>query len=537
MDLLGGSSSDSDSSESSDLIINTNNEYASNYDKWRGKEHLQKLKDKHGDQSIDLEDEDEDESSSEEEDEDGGEITAEMEKDFFATLSSLKSKDPAIYDGETTFFKPIQQTANKPQAEKKEKLTIADMERKIILEKGGQFDEIEAEEIVTHTEEMKSIKESFKTALESEEEDEEEDFLMKRKKDKEEVAAEEEDYKKWLAGQKVEVANADLKEKMKGLKEFWNVKNLDEGEKFLKDYILNKRYLDNDDEEYVPSYDDIVHDSDEDLSEDEKNVVKQEEFEHKFNFRFEEPDEEFIKRYPRTIKGSLRKTDDKRKLKRKEVEERKKHEKKVKKEEIKMLKSMKKKEIMQKLEQLKKITGNEEMDLNEDDIEGDFNPEEYDKKMAEIFKNYDDNVEDDEKPTFSDLDDDYEDDYGEDFEDWDNWTSKKQQTNTGVEQAEEEEEALHCEDENFNMDCDFQQELVESTKKKKGRRKSKFAKALEDTSAKPVFDPTDKTFSEYVDEYYKLDCEDLIGDMPCRFQYRTVQPNDFGLRYFNQQLS
>ena len=185
---------------------------------------------------------------------------------------------------------------------------------------------------------------------------------------------------------------------------------------------------------------------------------------------------------------------------------------------------------MQKLEQLKKITGNEEMDLNEDDIEGDFNPEEYDKKMAEVFKNYDDNVVDDEKPDFSDLDDDYEDEHGEDFEDWDNWTSKNQRANTVEKPGEEEDEGQHCEDEDFNMDCDFQQELVESTKKKKGRRKSKFAKALEDTSAKPVFDPTDKTFSEYVDEYYKLDCEDLIGDMPCRFQYRSVQPNDFGLR-------
>merc|ERR1719270_834582 len=106
---------------------------------------------------------------------------------------------------------------------------------------------------------------------------------------------------------------------------------------------------------------------------------------------------------------------------------------------------------------------------------------------------------------------------------------KKQQTNTGVEQAEEEEEALHCEDENFNMDCDFQQELVESTKKKKGRRKSKFAQAVDKDDDRPVFDPNDKTFTEYVDEYYKLDCEDLIGDLPCRFQYRTVQPNDFGL--------
>ena len=104
MDLLGGSSSESDS-DSGQEILNVNNDYASNYDKWRGKEHLQKLKDKHGDQNIHQEEEDEDDSSSEEEDEDGEEITADIEKDFFTTLSSLKSKDPAIYDGKTSFFK------------------------------------------------------------------------------------------------------------------------------------------------------------------------------------------------------------------------------------------------------------------------------------------------------------------------------------------------------------------------------------------------------------------------------------------------
>merc|ERR1719233_1779850 len=195
---------------------------------------------------------------------------------------------------------------------------------------------------------------------------------------------------------------------MKGLRDYWNKDDLDEGEKFLKDYLLNKRYKEN--EDYVPSYDEIVHDSDDDLSEDEKNVEKQEEFEHKFNFRFEEPDEEFIKRYPRTIKDSLRKDADKRVKKRKEVEERKKREKEQKKEDLKMLKSMKKKEIMKKLETLKKITGNADMELDEEDIEGDFDPEKYDKKMQEIFSNYDDNVvvEDEEKPTFSDIDDEYD---------------------------------------------------------------------------------------------------------------------------------
>jgi len=44
-------------------------------------------------------------------------------------------------------------------------------------------------------------------------------------------------------------------------------------------------------------YNHVIHDSDENLSEDEKTIQKQEEFERKYNFRFEEPDQEFIKRY------------------------------------------------------------------------------------------------------------------------------------------------------------------------------------------------------------------------------------------------
>ena len=184
---------------------------------------------------------------------------------------------------------------------------------------------------------------------------------------------------------------------------------------------------------------------------------------------------------------------------------------------------------MAKLEKLKQITGNEDMDLDVDDIEGDFDPEKYDQKMAEIFQNYDDDQNaDEEKPTFSDFEDDFDDNYGDDFEDWDNWNGNNGEGGDNTEYQDDNEP--HCEDEDFNMDCDYQQEIIQSTKKTKGRRKSKFAKSLEDSSAKPVFNPDSKTFTEYVDEYYKLDCEDLIGDLPCRFQYRSVQANDFGLR-------
>jgi hypothetical protein len=62
-----------------------------------------------------------------------------------------------------------------------------------------------------------------------------------------------------------------------------------------------------------------------------------------------------------------------------EVQERKKEEKQQKKEELKLLKSLKKREILDKLDKLKKITGNEEMALNDEDIDGDFDPAAYDR--------------------------------------------------------------------------------------------------------------------------------------------------------------
>lgn len=83
---------------------------------------------------------------------------------------------------------------------------------------------------------------------------------------------------------------------MKPLRDFWTDPKLDASEKFLRDYVLNKKFLDKDSTDADLDYEHVAHDSDENLSEDERNINTQEEFEHKYNFRFEEPDQEFIKR-------------------------------------------------------------------------------------------------------------------------------------------------------------------------------------------------------------------------------------------------
>jgi len=75
------------------------------------------------------------------------------------------------------------------------------------------------------------------------------------------------------------------------------------------------------------------------------------------------------------------------------------------------------------------------------------------------------------------------------------------------------------------MDCELEEEEPTG---RNGKKLSKLAKAL--LKKKPLFNPDEKSFEEYFDEYYKLDCEDVIGgDLECRFKYREVVPNDFGL--------
>nr|CAG4640853.1 EOG090X05XL [Eulimnadia texana] len=513
-----------------------------------------------------MDEDSEDSSTSESEDETGEGWTSDVDRKFYKTLACLKKRDPLIYNRDVAFFdNTIIEKVQRPKEEKKKEkpMYLRDYERHLLVEKQGQLSDEETAAPSTangksYVQEQKELKDNLKKLLEdSEEEDGSGSLLKVREKTKEEKEKDDEEYTEWLKGQKETVSDDTVAKDLKPLKEYWNDPSLNDQEKFLRDYILNKRYLDSEDKDYIPTYEEIVHDSEGDLSEDEKTLEQQEEFEHKYNFRFEEPDPEFIKRYPRVIGDTLRKKDDSRKEKRDKLKERKQVEKEQKKEELKQLKKMKLQEIQEKIEKLKAITGNATLAFQEDELDEDFDPEKHDRQMREMFsENYYEEDEGDQKPEFpfdDEIDDENWDTYGgtkklDDIEEEtaeyddneeaagtskDDSSSKKKKKKK--KKSEEEQFQADCEDPEFNddftsenMDCEYNEDDALAAPKRKGKKLSQFAKVVQ--KKKPVFDPSAfSSYEEYLEEYYKLDYEDIIGDLPVRFKYRKTVPNDFGL--------
>ncbi|XP_044275211.1 protein KRI1 homolog isoform X4 [Varanus komodoensis] len=323
---------------------------------------------------------------------------------------------------------------------------------------------------------------------------------------------------------------------------------------FLKDYerkvILEKagKYEDEEDEEGVAdtnqkSYVEEQRQLKQRLPEAQLNVSdssdegelflkKQEDFERKYNFRFEEPEAERVNSYPRIIATSVRRKDEHRKEKRQETRERKRKEKERKQEELKQLKNLKRREILERLAKLHEVTGSTTSIFQEKDLEGDFDPSHHDQLMEKFFGDEYYGVDEEEKPQFETeegIDDEWN---------WDKWTGRQEaeaEADTWLQQ--EEEYQPHCDDPDFIMDADYDPTQQPGPLKKKRKleapllgkkkRKSHFAESI--GHKKEPFNPETKTFEQYLDEVYNLHYEDLIGDLPCRFKYRTVVPCSYGL--------
>lgn len=191
---------------------------------------------------------------------------------------------------------------------------------------------------------QKRLKKEFLSAAVDKEEESDSDILLKKHKTKEEIENERVEFERLAEKEIQKKIDAD-----KVLAEFWSTKadeKLSKDDKFLRSYILGEKWKEiNDDYDEVADEEDMDRDS------------EMEEFEHNYNFRFEEPGANEIKTYPRTIEGTYRIARNHRQQKKLEKKKRMKEYKLEKKREFEEIRALKSKDILEKLDKAKLLIG------------------------------------------------------------------------------------------------------------------------------------------------------------------------------------
>ncbi|GAP89680.1 putative protein KRI1 [Rosellinia necatrix] len=345
--------SDDDSDGGVDLKIN--DAYAKRFEHNKKREELHRLEEKHKSKQPNgstsksrQDDDDDDESSSDEtEDDDGFLATEELDAQISATLQAIKNKDPRVYDGESTFYTPIDEDravqSSSSRKTKEKPVFLKDYHRERIMrgDTGAEDEDHEAPP-QTYTEEQDGLKASLqneiqaqlKAAGESEESDEDEGFMKAKEGTK--VAAPNSVHPSRAA--KIKVPVPDVKEADK------------DPELFLSNFLASRAWAQTEGNGWQP------FESDED--EDEKA----DEWEAAYNLRFEDPSKsnEVLRSYARDVTASISvRREEKTGRKRQRELEKEKHEaeKKQRKEERARLRRLKLEEAESKLEKVKKAAG------------------------------------------------------------------------------------------------------------------------------------------------------------------------------------
>jgi len=456
------------------------------------------------------------------------------DKEFFDALIKVKKQDPILKQKDVRLFgaddnsddESDEEENFKSQDKRGEKpMYLKDVMAKHLIEEGADFgheeEEIdergkrkakkvmpsEEEHFVnkdgkkTYSDEQEELKRAFLKAVEKEglEDGEEEFFTVKGKVDEED---------------KVDSDEKELEEKVDEY--FGGDVESNENSKFLRSYFMNKMWIDKSGKDL-----DVGEDELQEISEDEMELERQEEYE----YRFQENPGDRVLGHARKVEGSVRKKTNTRKEQRKSKEERMAIAQKEREEELKHLKNLKKQEIQEKVKKIMATAG-----INDDDliplsmaeIEEEFNPEEYDRMMKKAFDDKYYNAEDADPDFCSDNDDIEKPDFEKEDEllglpkGWDASGS-----NDGFLSAREKvlkEKVENTSDEDLPEGGDEEGDEEEEKTPEEGSRKRKRKTAL-----------LEKARQAMMDEYYKLDYEDTIGDLKTRFKYAKTKPTRFGL--------
>jgi protein KRI1 len=461
---------------------------------------------------------DDDSSSDDEsEDEDGELLTPGIDVSILKTINALRNKDESIYNPDSKFFDDSTADVSSSSKEKSGhvKKHFKDVLREQILD---QIEEEEGRKLTNNSNldepkdrleydaEQKDLRSAF---LENDDDDADEDDILVVKTKAQPVSNDE------LEKEYETMRKSNIKGSLKDPHG-----EVEDGDRFLLDFLKNKKWVDKDDD------DDAMNDNDDDNEPQQRDndddsiddVHRADDFESKYNFRFEEAQSQIksgadysVMAYARSgTMDTLRRKDDTRRTKRLDRQERKAAERKIKEEQLRRLKNAKREEMEMKLKEIKKVMGAVQ-DVDEDAMmklmEGDYDPEKFEKLMQDQYG--DDFYEEEEKQWKSDgdvrdsllQDEDGNQLVGEDDADgglYDNQEDEQEEA------AEEGEEEYYSEDEETGGDDP--DELPPAESKLEQRLQTKLQ-----------------------EELYKLDYEDIVAGMPTRFKYRKVEKNSFGL--------
>lgn len=391
---------------------------------------------------------------------------------------------------------------------KSKKITVSDQLAKQMLEGDDGF-KSGNNNFISHSAKQRALRDAFKKEVssltgDSDDSDDDDGFLSLRAKTDEEKKKEQEDYDTFAHSEEGKELHKTTLAKYV-LPEGAVVKEGEAGDEinddnFLAKYVMGQMWKEKDLSK-LPSYKEIVGEEapqSVNIDEDEGYLDEQDAFEAKYNFRYEEEGANEIMTYSRDQPDSVRAKTSKRAKQREARKLKKQQEKERKAQELMRLKNLKKQEIMKKLQEIQAITGTDNNELGGStfelaDLEADFDPEEYDKKMAQVFSE--------------------ENFYNQEHEDDEESIRKMME--------EDEEEAIAA--------------MMKGEKAKPGQflaeQEKKLSKAIR---KKKTVDPSllaaKEDINKKLEELYSMDFEDIIGgDIPCRFNYTSVPACDYGL--------
>lgn len=530
--------------------LRLNEKFAAQYDATQRRKLLNTVPSVGGNEHGDNDDSSSD-STSEDEDDLGELLTKRIDRRVQETIDAIRAKDPRIYDSQVRFFddahpnhglnpdnsdsdeenehendkdvdvnsddEPVAgwDTIAKAALSSAQKLTIKDYVRESLLKHGNLSDgedesnedeweerpdyDHERDEVARaaassfvfsedankggdHDEQNDVEDDVQQSSSDNEKSDSDGDLFTKREKTAEEIAEEEEDFEKFLhktAKKRSEKAGQDML-----LHSYLENETPDEKERFLRDFVLNNGWLNRNAADApsnqtrvfeldLPVGDESDGEDDDgsgDGNDDDKFDDDVDAFEASYNFRFEDPDSTKIATHSREVTGSLRRPDERRKKARRARLQRKLLEKAARAEELKQIKNAKKREIEARLLAIREAAGDDAVDLKGMDLEGDYDPDKFDKQMQERFGDEYYSREDDE---MADID-----------------------TGEGA-------------------------TATEAEVARKGNSQSRNTEGTNPDQHEDV--------DRLMDEYYKLDYEDIVGGMPVRFKYKEVEPESFNL--------